>query len=101
MFKVFLKVSYIKPTQYVQKNTSRKKKQFSVDMFVENQHKRTFLENLIRNYHDRKKINDIHNYTNSKKIPWVPNTGPFIRKKFKNIHKYITFISSKNLKSIL
>ena len=33
--RVSLKVSYMKPTQYVQKNISRKK-QFLVEMFVEN-----------------------------------------------------------------
>ena len=54
-------------------------KQFLIDIFVENGHKKTFLENLIKNYNAKKKNNDSHK-ENSKKIPWVPNIGPKIRK---------------------
>ena len=36
-----------------------------------------------------------------KKIVWVLNIGPTIRKEFKNVNKDITFTSDKNLKSIL
>ena len=47
-----------------------------VDMFVENGHKRTFLETLVKDYNAKKKNNDSGNYTNSKKIPWLPDIGP-------------------------
>ena len=46
--------------------------QFLVDMFAENVHKKTFLETLVKDYNSKMKNNDICNYTNSKKIPWVP-----------------------------
>ena len=46
--------------------------QFLVDMFVENEHKKTFLESLIKDYNSKKKSNDSPNYINSKKTPWVP-----------------------------
>ena len=70
-------------------------------MFVENRLKRTFLETLVKDYNAKKKNNDSRNHTNSKKIPWVPNIGPKIRKEFKKVNKKITFTSGKNLQSIL
>ena len=66
-------------------------------MFVENGHKRTFLEALFKDYNTKKKNNDSRNYTNSKKIPWVPNIGPKIRKELKKVNKGITFTPWKNL----
>ena len=42
-------------------------------------------KNISRNVNDynaKKKKNDSRNYTNSKKIPWVPNIGLKIRKEF-------------------
>ena len=48
-----------------------------------------------------KKNNDCHNCTNSKKIPWVLNIGPKIRKEFKKVNKGITITSGKNVQSIL
>ena len=70
-------------------------------MFVENGHKETFLETLVKDYNTKKKNNDSSNYTNSKKILWVPNIGPKIRKEFKKVNKDITFTSGKNLQNIL
>ena len=70
-------------------------------MLVENRHKRTFLQTLVKDYNAKKKNNDSRNYTNSKKIPWVPNIGPKIRKEFKKVNKDITLTSGKNLQSIL
>ena len=61
-------------------------------MFVENGHKRTFLEALVKDYSA---------YTNTKNIPWVPNIGTKIRKELKKVNKDITFTSGKNLQSIL
>ena len=66
-------------------------------MFIENGHKKAFLETLVKNYNSKKKNNDSRNYTNSKKIPWVPNIGPKIRKELKKVNKGITFTPWKNL----
>ena len=46
-------------------------------------------------------INNTITGNNKKKIPWVPNIGPKIRKEFKKVNKDITFTSGKNLQSIL
>ena len=70
-------------------------------MFVENGHKRTFLEALVKDYNTKNKNSDTPNDTNRKKIPWIPDIGPKIRKEFKKVNKGITFISGKNLQSIL
>ena len=75
--------------------------QFLVNMFGENGHKRIFLEVSVKDYNTKKKNSDNRNYTNTKKIPWVPNIGPKIRKEFKKVNKDITFTSGKNLQSIL
>ena len=56
--------------------------QFLVNMFVENGHRRTFLETLVKSYNAKKKSSDNRNYTNTKKMPWVPTIGPKIRKEF-------------------
>ena len=68
-------------------NYIKEETQFLVDMFVENGHKETFLETLVKDYNTKKKNNDSSNYTNSKKILWVPNIGPRIRKEFKKVKK--------------
>ena len=65
-------------------------------MFVENGHKTTFLEILVKDYNAKKKTNDRCNYNNSKKIPLVPNIRPTLRKEFKKVNKNITFTSGKN-----
>ena len=70
-------------------------------MFGENGHKRIFLEVLVKDYNTKKKNSDNRNYTNTKKIPWVPNIGPKIRKEFKKVNKDITFTSDKYSQSIL
>ena len=75
--------------------------QFLVSRFVENEHKRTSLETLVKDHHAKNKTNDSHNYINSKKISSVPNIGPKVRKEFKKVNKDITFRSGKNLQSIL
>ena len=60
--------------------------QFLVNIFVENRHKRTFLEALVKDCSTKNKISDNHNDTNRKKIPWIPNIGPKIRKEFKKVN---------------
>ena len=70
-------------------------------MFVENGHKRTFLEALVKDYNTKNKNSDNRNDTNRKKILWISNIGPKIRKEFKKVNKNVTFTSGKNLQSIL
>ena len=52
--------------------------QFLVNMFVENGHKITFLEALIKDNNTKNKNSDSRNDTNRKKILWKPNIGPKI-----------------------
>ena len=75
--------------------------QFLVNMFVENGHKITFLEALIKDNNTKNKNSDSRNDTNRKKILWKPNIGPKLRKEFKKVNKDITFTSGKNSQSIL
>ena len=70
-------------------------------MFVEKGHNRTFLEALVKDYNTKSKNSDNRNDTNRKKILWIPNIGPKIRKEFKKLNKDITFTSGKNLQRIL
>ena len=70
--------------------------QFSVNMLVENEHKRTFLEALVKEYNIKNKSSDNRNDTNRKN-----QIGPKIRKEFKKVNKDITFTSGKNSQSIL
>ena len=72
-----------------------------VNMFVENGHKRTPLEALVKDYNTKNKNSDNRNDTYRKKIPWIPNIGPKFRKEFEKVNKDITFTSGKNLQSIL
>ena len=74
---------------------------FLVNTFVENGHKRTFLEALVKDYNTKNKNSDNRNDTNRKKITWIPNIGPKIREEVKKVNKDITFTSGKNLQSIL
>ena len=70
-------------------------------MFVENGHKRTFLEALVKDYNTKNKNSDNRNDTNRKKIPWILNIEPKIRKEVKKVNKGIIFTFGKNVKSIL
>ena len=55
-------------------------------MFVQNGHKRTFLEALVKDYNTKNKNSDNRNDSNRKKIPWIPNIGPKIRKESKKVN---------------
>ena len=75
----------------------------SIEIFAENGYNRTFLENVIIEHNATKKSNDSRSYTKpppQKKILWVPNIGPEIRKEFRKVTKDhckdITFTSGKN-----
>ena len=52
-------------------------------MFVKNGYKETFLETLVKDYNPQKKKNDSRNYTNSKKILWVPKIDQQLGKNLK------------------
>ena len=79
VFEEFLhRVHRIYSEKYIKEET-----QFLIDMFVKNERKRTFIENLVKDYNVKKKNNDNRNFTSSKKIPWVFHIGPKIRKEFK------------------
>ena len=65
VFTVFLHGAHtVCSEKYIMEET-----QFSVGVFVENGHKRTFLENLVKDYSAKRKNSDCRNYTNSTKIP--------------------------------
>ena len=51
---------------------------------------------LVKDYDAKKETNDSCNNTNPKKILWLPNIKPKIRKEFKKVNKNITFTSGKN-----
>ena len=70
-------------------------------MFVDNGHNKTFLEALVRDYNIKNKNSENRNDTNRKKILWIPNIGPKIRRQFKKVNKDINFTSGNNLQSIL
>ena len=62
---------HIKPSSYMFKKTYQGRNTVFSRHFVENEHQKTFLESLAKDYHSKKKSNDNRNYTNLKKIPWV------------------------------
>ena len=77
-------------------------------MFVENGHNKQLLKNLVISYNNKKKNKNNHEnntenreYKNLKKLPWIPNISPKIKREFKKIGKDITFTSGKNLQQIL
>ena len=47
-----------------------------IDVFVENGRKRTFPENLVKDYNVKKENSDSRNCSNSNKILWIPNIAP-------------------------
>ena len=69
VFKGFLhRACIIYSEKYIKEKTV-----FLVDMFVKNGHKKTFLQNLVKDYNIQKKNHGSRSYTISKKIPWAPN----------------------------
>ena len=69
---------------------------FLIDMFVENGHNKQLLKNLVIKYNNKK-----NNKNNHKKLSWIPNISPKIKREFKKIGKDIAFTSGKNLQQIL
>ena len=77
-------------------------------MFVENGHNKQLLKNLVMKYNNKKnnkknRKNNTENrdYSNLKKLPWIPNINPKIKREFKKIGKDVAFTSAKNLQQIL
>ena len=77
-------------------------------MIVENGHNKQLLKNLIIEYNNKKnnkrnRENNTQNrdYTDLKKLPWIPNISPYRKREFKKIEKDIAFTSGKNLQQIL
>ena len=77
-------------------------------MFVENGHNKQLLKNLVMKYNNKKnnknsRKNNTENrdYSNLKKLLWIPNISPKIKREFKKIGKDIAFTSGKNLEQIL
>ena len=52
-----------------------------------------------KNNHENNTQN--RDYTNLKKLPWIPNVSPKIKREFKKIGKDIAFMLGKNLQQIL
>ena len=76
-------------------------------MFVENDHNKQVLKNLVVKYNNKKNNKNNHensiqsrDCTNLKKSPWIPNSSK-IKREFKKIGKNIAFTSGKNLQQIL
>ena len=114
---------HIKPTSYIDPNTIKsvfksflhransicfekhiKKRKFLIDLFLENGHNKQLLKNLVVEYNNKRNNKNNHenntqnrDYTNLKKLPWIPNISPKTKRELKKIRKYIAFTSGKNL----
>ena len=66
--------------------------QFRIDIFVENGHSKSFLEDLIRKYQNKKKESYKDNsFGKIKKLPCIPNIGPKLKHEFKQFGQSIAF----------
>ena len=85
----------------------KEEEKFLINMFVENGHSKQLLKNLVIKYNNKKNNNNHENntknrdYKNLKKLPWIPNISPKIKREFKKIGKDIAFTSGKNLPKLL
>ena len=66
------------------------------------------MKNLVIKYNNKKNNKNNHknktgnqDYKNLKKLPWIPNISPKIKREFKKIGKDSAFTSGKNLQQIL
>ena len=71
-----------------------------INFFVENGHKKQLLKSLIIEYNNKNNNKSNHknntqnwDYTNLKKLPWILNIGPKIKREFKKIGKDVVFMS--------
>ena len=82
--------------------THQAKKQFLIDMFVENGYKKTNLDKLVKEYQNTKTEKDDNEYCNKKKkTQWITNNVPNIRKESKRVNKDIAFENAKNTKYLM
>ena len=82
----------------------KEEEKFLIDMFFENGHNKQLFKNLVMKYNNKKnnknkRENNTENreYSNLKKLPWIPNISPKLKLEFKKIGKDIAFTSGKNL----
>ena len=100
VFKGFLHRAHsICPEKYI-----KEEEKFLIDMFFENGHNKQLFKNLVMKYNNKKnnknkRENNTENreYSNLKKLPWIPNISPKLKHEFKKIGKDIAFTSGKNL----
>ena len=115
---------YIKPTSCIEPNTIKsvfkgflhrahsicikEREKFLMDMFLENGHNKQLWKNLVVGHNNKKNNKNNHesstqnrDYTNLKKLPWIPNISPKIKREFKKIGKDIAFMLGKSLQQIL
>ena len=86
----------------------KEKEKFLIDMCAENGHNKQLLKNLAIKYNNEKNNKNNHEnntenraYKNLKKLPWIPNISPKVKRELKKIRKDIAFTSGKNLQQIL
>ena len=91
-----------------QKYIEEEEEKFVIDIFVEKGHNIPFLKNLMIEYSNKKNNKSNHEnntqnreYTNLKKLPWIPNISSKIERKFKKIGKDIAVTSWENLQQVL
>ena len=73
-------------------------------MFVENGHNKQLLKNVVIRYNNKKNNNNNHeintenrNYKNLKKLPWISNISPKIKREFrKNRERYCLHVGEKS-----
>ena len=75
-------------------------------MFIESDHNKQFLKNLVVKYNNKKNKKNNHenntesrDYKNLKKLPWIPNISPKIKREFKKIGKDIAYFLRGKKKS--
>ena len=86
----------------------KEEEKFLIDVFVENGYYKQLLKNLVIKYNNKKNNKNNHenntenrDHGNLKKLPWIPNISPKIKRDFKKIGKDTAFASGKNLQQIL
>ena len=99
--KVYSKVSFTEHSFFP-------RKKFLIDIFVRNGYKKKLLKNLVVECNNKKnnKYNHENNtqtrdYTNLKRLPWILNISPKIKREFKKIGKALPSRRGKNLQRIL
>ena len=86
----------------------KEEKKNLINMFVENGHDKQLLKNLVIKYNNKKnnKNNQENNIKNQdykylKKLHWIPNISPKIKRQLNKIWRDIVFTSGKNLQQIV